>query len=48
MLEYNSLCPAFSALHLEQMKKAVSWPVMELQHGAAGIIPNSVGNKIPS
>jgi hypothetical protein len=42
------LCPAFSPLHLEQMKKAVSWPVMELQHGAADIIPNSVGNKIPS
>jgi hypothetical protein len=39
MLEYNSSCPAFSALHLEQMKKAVSWPAMELQHGAACIIP---------
>jgi len=48
MLEYNSSCPAFSALHLEQLKKAVSWLVMELQHGAACIIPNSVRNNIPS
>jgi hypothetical protein len=48
MLEYNSLGPAFSALHLEQMKKAVSWLVKELQHGATCIIPNSVRNNLPS